>query len=221
MAAPSDIASQTGPNPYWPFALASALVAAILVSGAIPGLWSTPFFDEGGPLETASWPPYLIGALGFMLIAPRYALGRAWHVTLLLFLFAARELDWDKAFTDAGILQTELYRGDYPATQQVIGGLIVLTILAMAYRFVRHGTGPLIKGLRARRLWAWTGLAAFATVVATKNMDGISRKLAPYGIELSEGVSRAFEVSEETGELALAVLLVLSLCAWIALKRTE
>lgn len=204
---------------FFPFSLCCIVVAAILASAAVPDLWHRGFFAEGGPLEVASVLPYVIGAAGFLLIWPSRALGDAWHVTLLFLLFAARELDWDKSFTAEGVLQASLYSGDHPISQKIIGGLIIFATLAMIYRFVRHGTGPLLRGLRAGELWAWAGSSAFLFAVATKSIDGIGRKLAPYGVELSPMVEAAFAQAEESGELVLSVLLVLSLSAWMALKQ--
>ncbi|MEO1703832.1 MAG: hypothetical protein AAFR50_00615, partial [Pseudomonadota bacterium] len=67
--------------------------------------------------------------------------------------------------------------------------------------------------------WAWAGSSAFLFAVVTKSIDGIGRKLAPYGVELSPMVEAAFAQAEESGELVLSVLLVLSLSAWMALKQ--
>ena len=147
------------------------------------------------------------------------ALIGAWHVTALLLLFAARELDWDKKFTDKGVLQSALYTGDYPLTQKLAGAAVILFVLSILYRFFDHGTGPFLSALRSGRLWAWCAFAAITITVVTKSVDGIDRKLTPIGVDLNPGLVQAFAIAEESGELLLPLLLVLSLCSWVALKE--
>ena len=219
MASTSELIGPSRMNAFVPFFVALAVLIGILASALIPGLWGAAFFAEHGPLETASFLLYLIGVAGFLLLWPKMALGGAWHVTAILCLFSARELDWDKRFTDKGVLQSALYTGDYPTTQKIIGAAVILLILAILYRFLRHGTRPFFSGLRGGQLWAWSAFAAVAITVATKSVDGIDRKLTPMGIDLGPGLIQAFAVAEESGELLLPLLLVLSLCSWIAGKQ--
>ena len=204
---------------YLPFVAALVLLVGVLASALIPGLWEPGFFAEHGPLETASFLLYLVGAAGFLWLWPRMALGGAWHVTALLLLFAARELDWDKKFTDKGVLQSALYTGDYPLMQKLAGGAVILLVLAILYRFLRHGAGPFFRALRGGELWAWSAFAAVMITVATKSVDGIDRKLTPMGIDLGPGLIQAFAVAEESGELLSPLLLALSLCSWVAHKQ--
>lgn len=207
--------SKTLQRAYWPLWFALAGTLALVALGIIQGVGAIEFLKEGGPIENASVVVLLSGAIGFAALRPDLAFGRGWHITVIFLLLAARELDFDKRFMDKGVLQLRLYSGDYPLTQKLIGAFFVVLILVVLYRLVRLGWRPFFDGLRAPALWAWAFALSGTAVVIAKSLDGADRKLAPYGIVLSEETAKLFTVLEEFGELVFGLLLILALCNWI------
>ncbi|WP_425092694.1 hypothetical protein [Tropicimonas sp. S265A] len=200
---------------HWPFWLAIVVTLAFCALGYFSGNSAYDFVQESGAIENASATIFLCGALGFAVLRPDLAFGRGWSVAVIMVLFTARELDFDKRFMEKGILQLRLYTGDYPLDQKLIGAAFVCLILVTLYHLVRHGWRPLIQGLRAAEVWAWSVIVAFVTVVVAKSLDGAGRKLAPFGIELTEPMDFAFVVMEEVLELGFGLLLVFAICSWV------
>ncbi|MDJ0993175.1 MAG: hypothetical protein QNI90_06350 [Dinoroseobacter sp.] len=200
---------------FWPFWLAVAVTVLFCAYGILTGTSAYDFVQESGVIENASVVIFLCGALGFAVLRPDLAFGRGWHVFVIFLLFAARELDFDKRFTEKGVLQARLYSGDYPLEHKLIGAFFILLILYTLYRLVRYGWRPVMTGLWRGELWAWSVIAAGITVFVAKSLDGAGRKLAPFGIELTEETEFALSVIEEFGELGFGLLLVYALCAWM------
>lgn len=206
---------------FWPFWLAVVVTLALLAYGILAGNSAYEFIQESGAVENASVVILFCGALGFAILRPDLAFGRFWHVAVMMLLLTARELDFDKRFTDKGVLQSRLYTGDYPLEQKIIGAFFVLLILVCLYRLVRHGWRPLLSGLKRGAAWAWVFLASFGTVAVAKSLDGAGRKLAPFGIELSEQTTFFLSVLEEVGELGFGLMLVFAICSWVRSDAVE
>lgn len=200
---------------YWPFWLALVVTLAFCALGFFSGKSAYDFVQESGAIENASASIYLCGVFGFAVLRPDLAFGRGWSVSVIMLLFSARELDFDKRFTEKGILQLRLYSGDYPWDQKLIGAAFVCLILVTLFVLVRRGWRPFLSGLRNGAIWAWAVALAVLTVFVAKSLDGAGRKLAPYGVELSESTDFLFVLIEEFFELGFGLLLVFAICNWI------
>ncbi|OCX65893.1 hypothetical protein BFP70_07095 [Thioclava sp. SK-1] len=133
---------------------------------------------------------------------------QGWHIATILALMAMREMDFDKRFTSNGVLQLRLYTADGPLIEKIIGLIVIAVILAAVWRLIRRDVAPWLFGLRAGRLQAWLMVAAFGLLVFAKAIDGIGRKLAPFGVEFSPLFeSRAARI-EELCEMLFAILIV-------------
>ncbi|SHI89588.1 hypothetical protein SAMN04488012_103239 [Palleronia salina] len=160
---------------------------------------------EGGSIETVS---AVLLAMAAVAHARLHDLRRDWHVPVGLLLLSLRELDADKAFTTEGILQSNLYTDPAPWPEKVIGGAVVLLALVVLYRLARYQLVPWLRGLWAGDGWAWTFTLAGVLVVVAKSLDGIARKLAPLGIDVSNDLARFSGRVEESFELIFALCLI-------------
>lgn len=197
-----------------PFWIACLIIAAFLIFGA--GLSPDPksVTSEGGSVETASALLWGYAALLLIWLAPGTALGRGWHFVLLFLLFAARELDMDKAYLSEGILKARLYTGDAPLGEKLIGLLVIALILSVVTRLVRENLGDWWRALRQGSTWALAAGGSFVLVVLSKTIDGAGRKLAPLGIELSDRLDSGLGIAEEWMELGFVLLAILAICLW-------
>ncbi|MFA3918641.1 hypothetical protein [Ruegeria hyattellae] len=203
-----------------PFWIAGLIVAAFLSFdiGLSHGLKSVT--SEGGPIETASALLWGYAALSLIWVAPGIALGRGWHFILLFLLFAARELDMDKAYLSEGILKARLYTGDAPLGEKLIGLMVIALILSVVIRMLRENLGDWLRALRQGSTWALAAGGALSLAIVSKTVDGAGRKLAPLGIDLSHTLDTGLGMAEEWMELGFVLLAILAVCLW-ARGRTE
>ncbi|MEM8653311.1 MAG: hypothetical protein AAGF36_01085 [Pseudomonadota bacterium] len=166
---------------------------------------------EGGGIEIYTVVLYAIAMHVFFTVTPREHWARLYQVPTILMLFAARELDFDKAFTLHGILSTKFYVSEASLTSRIIGGLVVLGILWVAGRLVMRGIKQLRAGVREGKRWPWMVLAAFFITVFVKSIDGLARKLEPYGVTLYDSAIQSGLFIEEGGESLLPLLAILAI----------
>jgi hypothetical protein len=185
-----------------------AVVALLLFQRGENGL-----YGEDGPIEIASIVAYGGAAIAFLAAAPG-RLRQLWQVPATLVFAIGRELDLDKSLLSGGILKSRFYTGDYPLWEKGVGLAIVAVALWTGGRLLRHGTGPVIRGLREGRAWPWLTIGALVSVVLAKGMDGIGRKLAPWGIEVSEALNAALGDLEEWLELGASAAILLAVVVW-------
>lgn len=189
-------------------------IALLLLAGAADVLRAAlgvPHFAEDGPLEMASAAGYL---LALAVLASRAAHRvAAWPVAVLLIAAAARELDFDKRFTEPGILQSRLYTGDAALGLKLAGLAAVTAVLAAAAVLCRRHGADWLRGLAAGAAGAWWLAGALALALVSKSLDGLGRKLRPLGVEVPAGLDRAASLAEEALELGIPVAVVLAMVA--------
>ena len=184
-------------------------VLIFLLPIAVALAWQAPsntkaFFSESGPIERLS--------AGFLLLSfAWFALRRdalRWHQVVLILAAALRELDWDKAFTERGVLSLGLYTGDHPMWQKLAGAAVLVALVWAVQRLLRRDLRRWLTGLRRGVETSWTMLAAVLLYVVAKTLDGLGRKLASLGIEISQQLNDAAGRGEEVLELFAAFLIL-------------
>jgi hypothetical protein len=169
------------------------------------------FKREGGGIETVSAVLYIVAAGVFFLRAPRSLWGRLFHVPALMVLFACRELDFDKAFTEAGVLSLRLYSGDAALATKLIAGSVALFSVFVILRNAWVGLPAGLRALRAGEHWPWYAFGAGGLVVLTKSIDGLGRKLLGVGVEISGKIDQVAALVEEVGEVFIPVCAILAM----------
>ena len=183
-----------------------SIAAIVLVSLGWWLLSGSAVLSEGGPVEVAT-------ALTLLLCAALSAQrGLGLHLVAGFLLLAAREFDADKRFTSEGLLQLRLYSGDSPLAEKLLGVLVIGIALWAIWRLLRNDFGGWRGGVRSGHPAAWSVMLAFALVVVAKSLDGLARKLAPLGIDVTAAVSARSGRAEEVLELVFAGLLVYAVC---------
>ncbi|WP_045391437.1 hypothetical protein [Falsirhodobacter sp. alg1] len=168
------------------------------------------FFKEGHGVEEASL-GMLVGSicLWFWLAGPyRWS---EWQIPAVMLLMLAREMDADKRFTEHGLLKLTTYTHPAPLADKLIGGAAILFVLYVSYRLIRRN-GPLWWArLRMMRLDAVLITIAFICGVFAKTFDGLGRKLAPMGIDISVQLNDLAGQGEEVLELACYWLIAVAI----------
>jgi hypothetical protein len=191
-------------DPVLLFALACLSALVVVMAGLVTAHSPKDVFAETGPIERLS-AVYLIGTaiwLGAMTNLSR------WHQVVLVGAAGLRELDWDKAFTDSGVLSLRLYSGD-AAWGQKLAGLVILAVLMTAgLRLIYRDALPWVRALRAWDVAAWLIAGCLGLHVVAKTLDGLGRKLAPWGIDLADWTNTIAGRTEEALELGAAILIL-------------
>jgi hypothetical protein len=166
------------------------------------------FLKEGGVIETVSALLYLVCAGQMLLWAQR---ARAWPYVVLMVLFAMREADFDKRFTEVGVLKGKfLFSPLVPMHQKLIGGAMIALALYVVYTIVRRDGLGFVRALRKRSVEAWGWATAIALVFVSKSLDGLGRKLADVGITIDPVVDLHAGALEEILELGIGIFIFLA-----------
>ncbi|MBO9429867.1 hypothetical protein [Sulfitobacter sp. R18_1] len=195
-------------------ALILAFAAQMVVVNGLAAATQTTLLAEGGFYESLSVVGYILCILALVWTL-RGAVLRVWYLPLVLAVMAGRELDLDKSLFTRGLFKARQYTGEgVPLGERLIAGLIlaliVTAILLMLWRHAR----PYLTALFRGRAWAGAVLLGIGFTVAYKLLDGIARKLAPLGIEVSADAERTAFVVEEIGELGIPVMFLVAILLW-------
>lgn len=200
-------------NPLHVFGVCTLTILTFIAVDLAFFVGDASFKREGGGLENASAFLYAVAALLFFSVAPKADWRRLWHIPALLTFFALRELDFDKAFTPAGILSAKLYSGDASLVTKICAGSVAVFFVWTVLRTARRGAPAMWRGFRKGAQWpAFAATAAFL-VVATKSIDGLGRKLLDFGIVISNDVDAAAALVEEVCEAFIPVFAIMAILA--------
>jgi len=170
--------------------------------------------EEGAGIEAASAAGFALCALAVWIRTGTAFVTKA-AISVLMLALTARELDMDKRFFTRGLFKSKQYlKADVPTLEKVLSAALVLFILAcfigLIYR-ERHG---LTAGMR--RLHSGTVALAVTALLAVvaKSLDGIARKLEPFGIAVDDGLAVYLEGIEEVLEFGIMALLLVAILTW-------
>ena len=166
---------------------------------------------ENGPIEGTNALLYGVCALVFLLAARTDAATRL-ALAVLFAGFAAREMDWHKAFTGKSVLKLSWYLEDGSWGAKAVAAVCVAAVaLAAATLLLRHA------GAVWRGLWRGEAVAAsiavfVVTMAATKVLDrSLNILIEDFGMVFAPATGLLVGSLEETVELALPLI---ALVAW-------
>lgn len=189
-------------------AATASVFALMAIVGALPLSARKPLLTEGGPVETLSAIGYIVCIGLIVALWPRAETRARWYFPVVLALFAGRELDLDKRPFTEGLLKARQYTGDTVPTGELIwSSALLLAILATLAILLWHETKPFLRGLARRSPVALAVLVGVVFIGFYKAIDGLGRKLAPFGITISEDLNNSIAVVEEIGELGIPLML--------------
>jgi len=168
------------------------------------------FFQEDGPVERLSVLMLLQGAACWFAVHGR-AGWRDWQIPAILLLFAMREMDFDKRFTDSGLLKRRTYTGEGPLQLKLLGAAVILLTALVVWRTLRRNGPGWWRGLRQGSFQSHAVLLSLLLVVFAKALDGLGRKLLDVGIAISGALNARAGRVEESLELASWWLLILAI----------
>lgn len=168
-------------------------------------------YAEGQLIENATVAFY---ALAVILLLCWSKAGRRfrWLSAFAVLLCALRELDWHNAFTSESLLKLSYYvRDDDPIAVRILAGVVVLGILAVLLRYFTYARA-LKAAVGAGRPHGYSALAAILLLPLSKTFDSSPRMIQKHlDIDLAAGLRHVIHLTEESLELAIPLLIALSI----------
>lgn len=171
-----------------------------------------PLFAETGPYEGMSivlWCVLGVMLLGSLSLSPRPIAAMA----LTAFVFAAREADWHKKFTDMSLVKIKFYLSpDVPGMQKLLGGLVYIAVILLLVYLAKLLFDYVYRQGGLRTAIGQLLLLPAVLLPASKILDRIASQVYEItGTRLPEGVGQMIAAWEEGLEMALPVLFIVAL----------
>jgi hypothetical protein len=168
------------------------------------------FFDEGGVVEVASAIGYFLCVLLILYKGKINYLRKYYYFILLFIMSGFREQDFHKRFTTMGILKIKFFISpNVPLTEKLIGFLIVLLLLHVLISIYKNHFRQFIGGLKNHSTISIGVLIVLLLLGVSKTLDGISRKLGSFEIEIGSQIAIHLAALEEVLELGIPMFLLL------------
>jgi hypothetical protein len=182
----------------------------LLILGSIAAIFFLPvsltylITKEWGPLENAQVIFYMTGALVSWIYARQKIWDGGYQGSLILLIFAMRELDFQKKFTGISITRTKYYfHSDAALTAKLLSAFIVISILVLLFLFIKNNIRGFYKNVRARNSWSLSVIAGLLSMFLAIFLDSITRILGSLGIESVKHGHLLKNPFEELFELAI------------------
>lgn len=185
-------------------------VSAILILVTIAALIFLPqslayvIIKERGPVENAQVFFYVTGAFVSWIYARQKIWKGGYHGSLILLIFALRELDFHKKFTGISITRTKYYfHSDAAFFAKLLSALIVISILVLFILFIKKNIKVFFQYIRTNKNWALSVLAGLVCMILAIFVDSSLTNLELLGIEVSRHGHFVKIAVEELIELAM------------------
>ena len=76
------------------------------------------------------------------------------QLSYLLLIYAMREMDFHRLFTEEHVSRWKLYAGPFPLQDKIIGGVVVLFTIIVMLHFIWSNLGVFWRSLKAMQSWA-------------------------------------------------------------------
>jgi hypothetical protein len=99
------------------------------------------------------------------------------ELSYLLLIYAMREMDFHRLFTEEHVSRWKLYAGPFPLQDKIIGGVVVLLTIIVMLHFIGSNLGFFWRSLKAMQSWAvhviiWAALLFSSQVLDKSRWHG-------------------------------------------------
>ena len=199
--------------------ITTAIFLFALFSDKEMNLW---FIKEDGLVETMSAVGYIVAALMMIIFGGLSYIKKMWYFPVVVLAFAMRELDFDKRFTEVGVLKSRfLFSPEVSVTTKIIGAAIVLFIFFTGYKIVKNHAPGLWCRFRQEKMNSidWCAAIIVLFLVVSKSIDGLGRKLLSIGIEISERTVEIAAHLEESMEWAIPFVIIVAFLSYLSRRK--
>lgn len=185
-----------------------ALIAVLL---AMPDELATTILREGGVVETLSALGYLLILVYVFITFNKSFLVKYHYLMILLLMFAMRELDFDKRFTEVGILKSRfLLSVQVPVLEKIIGAFVLVLLVYVVWMALYRHFIPIMKAIVQPKAYMLGVYLGVLVMVVSKTLDGLQRKLEGFGIYTTNWLVQNASLIEEALELFIPVYFFLA-----------
>jgi hypothetical protein len=147
----------------------------------------------------------MTGAILSWIYARRKIWDGGYQGSLILLIFAIRELDFQKKFTGISITRTKYYfHSDATLVAKLLCALIVISIIVLFVLFIKKNLKVFSQHVKAHKNWSLSVLAGLLAMFFAILVDGSLRVLESPGIESINHVNLLKTALEELLELAIS-----------------
>ncbi|WP_430250108.1 hypothetical protein [Neorhizobium sp. DAR64860/K0K1] len=206
-------------RPWYLLTLALVGAAVLFAVDLASNGFTTALTKETGALEISTALLYAYTAMVWLWTRTGDIWRRDWQVAAIMLLMMGRELDLDKRLTSVGMLKSNLYLTNMAQpVERVFGVLVILFVATVAFRLIVRNGPELLSGVRYRASWAWNIIAAIGLAIVSKSIDGLDRKLAPFGVIVSDHTNLLLGIVEEVLEFGIPVMFLVATISSIDLS---
>lgn len=206
---------------FWWMLLCLAGLAVLLgVALLLPMPFSGYFTSESGPIEIFTAAGYMTVVVALCREGSGAFLRRNPHLVVIPVLMCLREMDFHSHFTTQSITRLTFYLSPEISLLEKAYGVAAFAAVVWAGLMLLRNARGYLADLRRGRAYAVALLGAAFLVVFSKSIDGIGRKLAPLGIDISSEAGKVFGVAEEVLELGIPLLFLIAVFAYFPPRRT-
>ena len=191
------------------YAFLAAMAVLVAVSVAQQG-WDVALRKEHGGVELASFLTAAFASGLALTLSHTHDRGIL-AVPIVLALFALRELDFHDWWFEPGLLHIGIFSSVAPLWQKAVSFAVMASILLALADLLWRGTAPLFRALRAGQGWPGLVLIGVALAALSVALDGLPARMGP---DLTPAATVLASVTEECGELALFICLLLAVAVW-------
>ena len=204
----------------FPLIVAIFTIATLLIVSFIFKIYEYPLWiKEGGIIETLSVVGYFLCVVLILLKGGWSYIKKYYYFFILIILFGLRELDFDKRFTTMGIFKSKFYvSSSVPMIEKFMGLLVIAVLLYIVVSIVKNHSKGFFSKIKQLSPVHVGALLTFLTIVFSKSIDGITRKLGYLNIIMDEQTADRFEVVEEVLELGIPLLIFATLLIYFSKK---
>lgn len=100
------------------------------------------------------------------------------QLSYLLLIYAMREMDFHRLFTEEHVSRWKLYAGPFPLQDKIIGGVVVLFTIIVMLHFIGSNLAVFWRSLKAMQSWAvhviiWAALLFGSQVLDKSRWHGL------------------------------------------------
>ena len=115
-----------------------------------------------------------------------------------------------------GILKSRFYlSAEVPLLEKVIGLFVVLLLLWAVIKIIKNHFASTLASLVELHERAVGVVIIFTLLAISKSIDGLARKLEPFGVETSQQISFLAGSVEEVMELGIPVMMITVFHSWL------
>jgi hypothetical protein len=191
------------------------------LSFSLEGAQRTFYLGEGNIVESLSAIGYLVCVIFVLYKGGLDYLKKHYFLIIAMLLLFARELDLDKRFTTKGVLTIKLYvHPEAPMIEKIIGVIVIVLLITTIVMIIKQYAAGLFKSLMERSIVTFGIVMTMILLVFAKTIDGLPRKLEPFGVEFGDLEAIQLGGVEEVFELGIPVFIFLTFYTYFWKKRS-